>query len=100
MEAIKGVFTGELKLSESPVLGHWNISVNIHGQTYNKTFEVAEYIYPKFIVDIQTAKHVTFKENIIKAEINTRYFYSSARIVLHIFISFFITITNSYSRLF
>lgn len=72
MEAIKGVFTGELKLSQSPVLGNWNISVNIHGQIYNKTIEVSEYIYPKFIIDIQTEKHVTFKNNVIKAQINTR----------------------------
>lgn len=67
------MFTGELKLSQSPVLGNWNISVNIHGQTYNKTIEVAEYIYPKFIVDIQSDEHVTFKDNLIRVQIDTRY---------------------------
>lgn len=69
------MFTGELKLSESPVLGNWNISVNIHGQIYNKTIEVAEYVYPKFVVDIQTDKHVTFKENVINVLVNTRLVY-------------------------
>lgn len=63
---------GELKLSDSPVLGNWNISVTIHGQTYNKTIEVAEYVYPKFIVDIKTPKHITFKENLIPVHIDTR----------------------------
>ncbi|XP_023015119.2 thioester-containing protein 1 allele R1 isoform X1 [Leptinotarsa decemlineata] len=72
VEVIKGVFTGDLKLSESPVLGNWNISVTIHGQTYNKTVEVAKYIYPKFFVDITTDKHVTFRNNIIRAQISTR----------------------------
>ncbi|KAG5896879.1 hypothetical protein JTB14_033520 [Gonioctena quinquepunctata] len=72
VEVIKGVFTGDLKLSENPVLGNWNVSVTIHGQTYNKTIEVAKYIYPKFIVDIETEKHVTFKDNVIRAKINTR----------------------------
>ncbi|CAG9825408.1 unnamed protein product [Phaedon cochleariae] len=75
VEAIRGVFTGDIKLSDSPVLGNWNISVTIHGQTYNKTIEVAEYIYPKFIVDIETNEHITFKENIIRAKIDTRHHY-------------------------
>ncbi|CAG9853917.1 unnamed protein product [Phyllotreta striolata] len=75
VEAIRGVFTGELKLSDQPVLGNWNISVTVHGQTYHKTIEVAEYILPKFIVDVESPKHITFKENIIRAKIDTRYNY-------------------------
>lgn len=72
VEATRGVFSGDLKLSENPVLGTWNISVVIHGQTYNKAIEVAEYVLPKFMVNIQTPKHVTFKENVITVNIDTK----------------------------
>ncbi|CAH0556688.1 unnamed protein product [Brassicogethes aeneus] len=75
VEATRGVFTGELKLSESPVLGNWNISVTIHGQTYSKNVEVADYVLPKFMVDIQAPKHVTFRDNIILVNIDTKYGY-------------------------
>lgn len=69
--ATNGVFTGDLLLSENPVLGNWNISVTINGQQYNKTVEVANYILPKFIIDIQAPKHITFTENILTAHIQT-----------------------------
>ncbi|EFA04694.1 CD109 antigen-like Protein [Tribolium castaneum] len=75
IQALRGVFTGEVKLSESPVLGNWNISVKIHGQTFSKSIEVAEYILPKFIVNIQAPKHMTFKENVLVANIQTQYNY-------------------------
>ncbi|XP_050306884.1 CD109 antigen [Anthonomus grandis grandis] len=75
IEATKGVFSGDLKLSESPVLGNWNISVTIHGQTYSKSFEVAGYILPKFVVDINVPKHITFKEKTLSIAIDTRYNY-------------------------
>ncbi|XP_076256034.1 thioester-containing protein 3 isoform X1 [Rhynchophorus ferrugineus] len=75
IEATKGVFSNEIKLSDSPVLGNWNISVNIHGQTYNKSIEVAEYILPKFIIDINVPKHLTFRERTLPVAIDTRYSY-------------------------
>lgn len=68
-----GVFFSELKLATSPVLGSWNISVRLHKQTYNKTFEVAQYIVPKFLIDIDAPDHMTFQENILTAHIKTRY---------------------------
>ncbi|XP_057670871.1 thioester-containing protein 1 allele R1-like [Diorhabda carinulata] len=74
VEAIRGVFTNELKISKSPVLGKWNISVEIHEQIYNKTIEVAEYVLPKFIVNIESKKHITFNENIIRAKIESKYY--------------------------
>ncbi|KAJ8960843.1 hypothetical protein NQ318_020139 [Aromia moschata] len=75
VQAVRGVFTGELELSKSPVLGNWNISVEINGQTYSKTIQVAEYVMPKFLVNIQTPKHVTFKENVITVNIESRNMY-------------------------
>ncbi|KRT84591.1 hypothetical protein AMK59_1112, partial [Oryctes borbonicus] len=48
----RGVFSGELHLSESPVLGTWTITVVVHEQKYEKAIEVALYILPKFIIKI------------------------------------------------
>ncbi|KAF5298450.1 hypothetical protein FQR65_LT01229 [Abscondita terminalis] len=73
--APKGVFTGELQLSKHLVLGDWNIVATIRGQTYSKSVHVAKYILPKFLIDIQTPKHMTFKENILKAHILSLYNY-------------------------
>ena len=44
------MFAGNLELSDRPVLGNWNISLEVNGQTFSKTFQVAEYILPKFQV--------------------------------------------------
>ena len=46
----KGVWAGSLEISPKPVLGNWNISVDVNGQVFVKTFQVAEYILPKFQV--------------------------------------------------
>lgn len=72
IEATKGVFSGELKLSDSPVLGRWNISVTIHGQTYTKPVEIAEYVLPKFVVDVQVPRHITFRDKTLPIAIETR----------------------------
>ncbi|RZC42764.1 CD109 antigen [Asbolus verrucosus] len=75
VDALRGVFTGEVNLSESPVLGDWNISVTIHGQTFSKSVEVAEYVLPKFMITIQAPKHLTFQEKVLVANIQTQYNY-------------------------
>ncbi|XP_072395001.1 thioester-containing protein 1 allele R1-like [Diabrotica undecimpunctata] len=77
IEAVRGVFTGEVNLGQHPVLGKWNISVEIHGQTYHKSIEVVEYILPKFMVNIDSQRHVTFKDNVIRAKIDTKYNYGN-----------------------
>ncbi|XP_012262615.2 CD109 antigen-like isoform X2 [Athalia rosae] len=71
----KGVFAGELQLSDSPVLGDWKIFVNIFDQTVEKQFQVAEYVLPKFEVTIDVPKHSTFKASTISATIRAKYTY-------------------------
>ncbi|XP_017784771.1 PREDICTED: CD109 antigen-like [Nicrophorus vespilloides] len=73
INAPKGVYGDELQLSESPVLGNWNISVVVHEQIFNKTFQVAEYIVPKYLIHIDVPKHITFQENILTANIKALY---------------------------
>nr|XP_018897644.1 PREDICTED: CD109 antigen-like isoform X2 [Bemisia tabaci] len=71
----KGVFSSELPLSSSPVLGDWNITVNVLDQVFHKSFQVAEYVLPKFEVNIDVPKHATFKDPRIVAKIHAKYTY-------------------------
>lgn len=47
---LQGVWAASLEISPRPVLGNWNISVDVNGQIFSKAFQVAEYILPKFQV--------------------------------------------------
>ncbi|XP_076182302.1 CD109 antigen isoform X2 [Ptiloglossa arizonensis] len=71
----RGIFNGEIELSESPVLGTWKITANIGDQTFEKNFEVAEYVLPNFEVTIDAPKHFTFKDSKITATIHAKYTY-------------------------
>ncbi|KAF5295443.1 hypothetical protein FQA39_LY13104 [Lamprigera yunnana] len=71
--APRGVFSGELQLSKHLVLGDWTIVVTIRGQEYKKKVYVAKYILPKFLIDIQAPRHMTFKERTLKAHIVSMY---------------------------
>ncbi|XP_050479205.1 thioester-containing protein 1 allele R1-like isoform X2 [Bombus huntii] len=70
-----GIFNAEIELSEYPVLGTWKITANIGDQTFEKDFEVAEYVLPNFEVIIDAPKHFTFKESKITATIYAKYTY-------------------------
>lgn len=69
----KGVFSGELQLSQSPVLGDWNITVVVMDQYFYKTFQVAEYVLPKFEVTIDAPVHATFKDSHLVATVHAKY---------------------------
>ncbi|XP_044727005.1 CD109 antigen-like isoform X2 [Chrysoperla carnea] len=71
----KGVFSGELPLSESPVLGDWNITVVVLNQTFTKSVHVAEYVLPKFEVKVDAPKHATFVDGKIPITVRARYTY-------------------------
>ena len=46
----RGVWAGSVDLADKPVMGNWNISVDVNGQIFSKSFQVAEYVLPKFQV--------------------------------------------------
>lgn len=71
----RGVFSGELELSENPVLGDWNITVTVLDQVFHKGFQVAEYVLPKFEVSVDVAKHATFKDSKVVATVRAKYVY-------------------------
>ena len=54
---ILGVFAASLKLSDSPVMGDWNITVDVSGQLFHQSFLVAEYILPKFDVEVTVPEY-------------------------------------------
>ncbi|XP_011255612.1 CD109 antigen isoform X2 [Camponotus floridanus] len=70
-----GIYSSELELSQSPVLGNWKIIANVGDQTFEKEFEVAEYVLPNFEVTIDSPKHVQFKESKITVFVHARYTY-------------------------
>ncbi|CAH1734421.1 unnamed protein product [Chironomus riparius] len=71
---IKGVYQNELQLSDLPVMGVWKIHVKINNdQDIEKTFDVEEYVLPKFEVSIDTVPNVPFKDGVIKATVNAKY---------------------------
>ncbi|XP_011502894.1 PREDICTED: CD109 antigen-like [Ceratosolen solmsi marchali] len=71
----QGIFNAELELSQSPVLGDWEIIANVGNQTFRKTVQVAEYILPKFEVTIDAPLHATFKEGKITVIVHAKYTY-------------------------
>ncbi|XP_011863302.1 PREDICTED: CD109 antigen-like isoform X2 [Vollenhovia emeryi] len=70
-----GIFGSELELSHSPVLGKWKLIANVGDQTFEKEFEVAEYVLPNFEVTIDSPKHMQFKDSIVTATIHAKYTY-------------------------
>ncbi|XP_032591779.2 CD109 antigen [Drosophila grimshawi] len=72
----QGIYTGQLQLSEQPVLGTWNIVVTLADETAEtKSFEVAKYVLPKFEVIVESAKDVAIQDGVIKATIRAKYTY-------------------------
>ncbi|XP_045036417.1 CD109 antigen isoform X3 [Daphnia magna] len=71
----QGVFASELQLSDQPVLGDWNITAVVSGQSFSKHFQVAEYILPKFEVTIDLPTYLTFNESKMVASIKAKYTY-------------------------
>ena len=50
--SILGVFAASIKLADAPVMGDWNITVDVSGQLFKQSFLVAEYVLPKFDVEV------------------------------------------------
>lgn len=53
-----GVVGGEYEISDTPPLGKWNFNVKIDASKTIKSFEVTEYVLPRFSVEIICDSHV------------------------------------------
>jgi CD109 antigen len=69
----KGVFAADLLLSEVPVMGDWNITVDVSGQLFSRSFQVVEYVLPKFRVDISLPDYGILSEGTTRAVIRATY---------------------------
>ncbi|XP_053957332.1 thioester-containing protein 1 allele R1 [Anastrepha ludens] len=69
------VYSNELQLSDYPKMGEWSVNVEVMEESHKSTFEVVEYILPKFVVEIDTAKHAIYKDDKIQANIKAHYAY-------------------------
>lgn len=76
---IKGVFQGDLKLSDSPRLGNWSIIALVNDKKEaEKVFEVAEYTLPTFEVHLDVNPHANFDEQKISATVVAQHTFGEA----------------------
>lgn len=67
------MFASELQLSDQPVLGDWNITAVVSGQSFSKMFQVAEYVLPKFEVTVDLPTYLTFNQSKMVATVKAKY---------------------------
>ncbi|KAL0849223.1 hypothetical protein ABMA28_013556 [Loxostege sticticalis] len=70
----KGIYTDQFKLTDEPALGEWTIQIEARGQTYSRQILVADYVMPKFQMDIQLPKEVLFTEGRFTVNITAKHF--------------------------
>ncbi|KAG5667284.1 hypothetical protein PVAND_015270 [Polypedilum vanderplanki] len=70
-----GVLQDEMQLSDSPVLGTWKIHLKFVGVDTEtiKSFDVAEYVLPKFEVSIDANPDANFRDGKIRATVKAKY---------------------------
>lgn len=79
VNTVKGVFKNQLQLSRSPVMGQWKITLKLANSNEDEmddalqAFEVVEYVYPKYEVNVIAKPHVTYSEEVIRVKINAQY---------------------------
>ncbi|XP_045204827.2 CD109 antigen-like [Mercenaria mercenaria] len=70
-------FSGELQLSEQPVLGYWRIRVKLRDTENSETmgFEVLEYVLPKYEVSVKLPPFGTVNNPELKGTVTAKYTY-------------------------
>ncbi|XP_059143996.1 CD109 antigen-like [Physella acuta] len=71
----KGVIAQELTLSSQPALGVWKISVEAGKMIEEKGFTVAEYVLPKFKVEVIMPPYVLTRDSDITFTVKAKYAY-------------------------
>ncbi|XP_076337600.1 CD109 antigen-like isoform X2 [Tachypleus tridentatus] len=71
----KGIVSLDFQLADQPVLGAWHIVVNVLGQSFNKSFTVAEYVLPTFEVKIDLPPYATYNKSSIVTTVRAIYTY-------------------------
>ncbi|XP_061388608.1 thioester-containing protein 1 allele S1-like [Musca vetustissima] len=75
-KVVKGVYTGQFKISEFPVMGIWQVVVSSWGQEdYAVFFEVNKYILPKYEVKIEAPWSVSVRDGDMLVIVRASYTY-------------------------
>ncbi|XP_073935392.1 CD109 antigen isoform X3 [Castor canadensis] len=70
-----GVISKTFQLSSHPILGDWSIQVRVNDQTYYQSFQVSEYVLPKFEVALQTPLYCSLNSKNLSGTITAKYTY-------------------------
>uniref|UniRef100_A0A8C3W7F6 CD109 molecule n=1 Tax=Catagonus wagneri TaxID=51154 RepID=A0A8C3W7F6_9CETA len=70
-----GVISKTLQLSSHPILGDWSIQVQVNDQTYYQSFQVSEYVLPKFEVALQTPLYCSLNSESLNGTVTAKYTY-------------------------
>ncbi|KAM6185159.1 CD109 antigen [Rhynchocyon petersi] len=70
-----GVVSKTFQLSSHPILGDWSIQVQVNDQTYYQSFQVSEYVLPKFEVTLKTPLYCSLNSKSLDGTILAKYTY-------------------------
>ncbi|XP_066215114.1 CD109 antigen isoform X1 [Saccopteryx leptura] len=70
-----GVVSKTFQLSSHPILGDWSIEVQVNEQTYHQSFQVSEYVLPKFEVTLQTPLYCSLDAKSLNGTVTAKYTY-------------------------
>ncbi|XP_006835854.1 PREDICTED: CD109 antigen [Chrysochloris asiatica] len=70
-----GVVSKTFQLSSHPIFGDWSIQVQVNDQTYFQSFQVSEYVLPKFEVTLQTPLYFSLNSKSLNGTIMAKYTY-------------------------
>ncbi|XP_007484264.1 CD109 antigen [Monodelphis domestica] len=70
-----GVISKTFRLSSNPIVGDWSIQARVNGQTYYQSFQVLEYVLPKFEVTLQTPLYHSLNYKSLNGTVNAKYTY-------------------------
>ncbi|KAJ2953639.1 hypothetical protein O0L34_g1251 [Tuta absoluta] len=70
----RGIITEEFLLADEPALGEWTIEVEARGQKYSRQILVADYVMPKFQMDLQMPKEILFRDGRFNINVTAKHF--------------------------
>ncbi|KAH9632718.1 hypothetical protein HF086_013090 [Spodoptera exigua] len=74
VELDRGVLTQELVLADEPALGEWTIQVEARGQKYSRRVLVADYVQPRFHMEMNMPKEVLFTDGRFDINVTAKHF--------------------------
>lgn len=73
-----GVISKIFQLSSHPILGDWSIQVQVNDQHYYQSFQVSEYVLPKFEVTLQTPLYCSLNSKHLNGTVTAKYTYGKS----------------------